>query len=120
MCWFSRTQKCVTFSTTEAESVALVDTNKEAMVFRYVRSFIFPGFGTMYITVFEDNEGTKHLAQNPVCTSNSKHINVRHHFFGELMFKGEFVHTHVESEDQHSDVLTKPLDYTAFRYHRDF
>ena len=26
VCWFSRTQKCVTFSTTEAEHVALADT----------------------------------------------------------------------------------------------
>ena len=28
--------------------------------------------------------------------------------------------THVESDDQHADVLTKPLHYTAFCYHRDF
>ena len=26
VCWFPRTQKCVTFSTTEAEHVALADT----------------------------------------------------------------------------------------------
>ena len=69
----SRTQKCVTLSTTEAEYVALADTIKEAMFLRYVWSFIFPGFGTMCITVFEDNEGAKNLAQNPVCTSNSSH-----------------------------------------------
>ena len=91
------------------------------MFLRYVWSFIFPGFGTMCITVFEDNEGAKNLAQqNPVRTSNSKHIDVLHHFLRELIFKGEFVITHVESDDQHADVLTKPLDYTAFCYHRDF
>ena len=91
------------------------------MFLRYVWSFIFPGFGTMCITVFEDNEGAKNLAQqNPVRTSNSKHIDVLHHFLRELIFKGEFVITHVESDDQHADVLTKPLHYTAFCYHRDF
>ena len=120
VCWFSRTQKRVTLSTTEAEYVALADTIKEAMFLRYVWNFIFPGFGTSCITVFEDNEGAKNLAQNPVCTSNSKHIDVRHHFLRELIFKGEFVITHVESDDQHADVLTKPLDYTAFCYQRDF
>ena len=65
VCWFSRTQKCVTLSTTEAEYVALADTIKEAMFMRYVWSFIFPGFGEVCITVFEDNEGAKHLAPKP-------------------------------------------------------
>ena len=36
VCWFSRTQKCVTLSTTEAEYVALADTIKEAVFMRYV------------------------------------------------------------------------------------
>ena len=35
VCWFSRTQKCVTLSTTEAEYVALADTIKEAMLLWY-------------------------------------------------------------------------------------
>ena len=38
VCWFSRTQKCVTLSTTEAEYVALGDTVKEAIFIRYVGS----------------------------------------------------------------------------------
>ena len=41
-------------------------------------------------------------------------------FLTGTIFKGEFVITHVESDDQHADVLTKPLDYNAFCYHRDF
>ena len=48
VCWFSRPQKCVTFSTTEAEYVALADTIKEAMFMRYVWSFIFPGIGGVH------------------------------------------------------------------------
>ena len=86
----------------------------------YVWNFIFPGFGTSCITIFEDNEGAKNLAQSPVCTSNLKYIDVRHHFLRQLFFKGELVNTNVESDDQHADILTKPLDYTAFCYHRDF
>ena len=122
VCWFSRTQKGVTLSTTEAEYVALADTIKEVMFLRCVWNFIFPGFGTSYIAVFEDHEGAKNLAQNPVCTSNSKHIELTYDtiFCRELIFKGEFAITHVESDDQHADVLTKPLDYMTFCYHRDF
>ena len=51
-----------------------------ALFLRYVWSFIIPGFGTSCITVFEDDEGAKNLAQNPVCTANSKHIDVRPFF----------------------------------------
>ena len=76
VCWFSRTQKCLTLSTTEAKYVALADTSKEAMFMRYVWGFIFRGFGERGTTVFEDIEGARYLAQNPVCTSNSKHIDV--------------------------------------------
>ena len=50
--------------------------------------FIFPGFGTTYIAVFEHNEGAKNLAQHPVCTSNSKPINVRLLVLRELIFFG--------------------------------
>ena len=67
--------------------------------------------------VFEDNEGAKNMVQNPVCTSNSKHIDVRHHVLRKLIFEGEVFITHVESHDQHADVLTKPIDYTTFWYH---
>ena len=76
VCWFSRTQKRVALCITESEYVALADTVKEAVFMRYVWSFILPRFGAMCITVFEDNEGARQLAQNLVCTSNSKHIDV--------------------------------------------
>ena len=35
------------------------------MFLRYVWSFIFPGFGTMCITVFEDNEGGEEPGTKP-------------------------------------------------------
>ena len=43
VCWFSRTQKCVTLSTTEAEHVALADTIKEAMFYVIRVEFHFAG-----------------------------------------------------------------------------
>ena len=105
VCLFSKTQKYVTISTTEAEYVALADT-KGAVFLRYVWCCIFPGLRETYITVFEDNEGARHLAQNPVCTSNSKHDDVRHHFLRELVFWGEFTIVHVPTKEQHADFLT--------------
>ena len=36
------------------------------------------------IPVFEDNQGAVLLAQNPFTISNSKRLDVRHHFLREL------------------------------------
>ena len=44
VCWFSRTQKCVTLSTSEAEYVALGDAVKELFL-RQVWRFMIPGKG---------------------------------------------------------------------------
>ena len=53
--------------------------------------FIIPGFGATYIAVFEDNEGAKSLAQNPVCTSNAKHIDVRPPFLQGIISCGKYL-----------------------------
>ena len=120
VCWFSRTKKCVTISTTEAEYVALVDTIKEVIFLRYLWRFFSPGLCSACITVFEDNKWARHLAHNPVCASNSKNIDNRHHFLLELVFRGEFDIVVVESEQQHADFLTKALAGPVFRFHREF
>ena len=56
VCWFSRTQKCVTLSTSEAEYVALGDAVKELLFLRQVWRFMIPGKGMPCFPVFEDNE----------------------------------------------------------------
>ena len=48
VCWFSRSQKCVTLSTTEAEYVALADTIKEAMFFEGLGCRNFDDFATSF------------------------------------------------------------------------
>ena len=87
--WFSRTQKCVTLSTTEAEYVAVADGVKEALYVRGVLVFLMPSLGSPSIGVFEDNKGAIDLAKNPLSSSNSKHIDVRYHFLRELVGKGD-------------------------------
>ena len=59
--------------------------------------------------VFEDNEGAAQLAQDPIHTSNSKHVAIRRHFFREFVFRGEFDIISVESETRET-----------FCFHRDF
>ena len=49
--WFSRTQKCVTLSTTEAEYIAIADGAKEALHVRGILAFLMPSVGSMGIGV---------------------------------------------------------------------
>ena len=118
--WISRTQKCTTLSSSEAEYVAMAEGFKEALFLRSVWRFLLPNFGDPCIQVFEDNNGAIQMGVNPITNSNSKHIDVRHHFLRELVESGEFQISHVKSELQHADFLTKPLSKDAFRFHRNF
>ena len=80
----------------------------------------FSGLGETCITVFEDNEGARYLAQNPVCTSKSTHIDVRHPFLREIVFRGEFAIVHVVYKEHHAGFLTTTLTREVFCFHRDF
>ena len=116
--WFSRTQKCVTLSTSEAEYVALGDAVKELLVLRQVWRFMLPSKVMPGFPVFEDNQGAVQLAQNPITNSNSKHIDVRHHFLQELVRQRDIKVVQVPSEFQHADILTKALAFDLFAFHR--
>ena len=115
VCWFSRTQKCVTLSTSEAEYVALGDAVKELLFLRQVWRFMLPSKVMPCFPVFEDNQGAVQFAQNPVSNSNSKHIDVRHHFLRERFRQRE-----VPSEFQHAEILTKALAFDSFAFNRKF
>ena len=81
---------------------------------------MLPEVGMPCIPVFEDNQGAIQLARNPITNSNSKHIDVRHHFIRELVARREISITHVSSEYQHADFLTKAISKESFELHRDF
>ena len=115
--WFSRTQKCVTLSTSEAEYVTLGDAVKEMLFLKQVWHFMLLGKVMPCFPAFEDNQGAVQLAQNPVTNSNSKHIDAHYHFLRELVRQGDIKVVQVPSEFQHADIFTKALarDFFAFR-----
>ena len=85
-----------------------------------VLSFIEPRTKGERIIVHEDNEGAIRLANNPLSSGRSRHIDVRHHFLRDLVREQVIRIEHVETKLQHADILTKPLEVKAFRFHRDF
>ena len=79
---------------------------------------MLPGVGMPCIPVFEDNQGAVQLAQNPITNSNSKHIDVRHHFLRELVGRKDISIIHVPSPFQHAEFLTKAISRESFEFHR--
>ena len=49
-----------------------------------VLKFLVPNVKNREIEVLEDNEGAIALANNPLSSGNSKHIDIRHHFLRSL------------------------------------
>lgn len=94
--------------------------SEEVLFLRQVWRFMLPKAGMPCIPVFEDNEGAIQIAKNPLSNTNSKHIDMRHHFLRELVERKEIDIIHVVSQDQHADFLTKALPESSFAIHRDF
>lgn len=57
----------------EAEYVAMGDGVREGLFVRNVISFLMSGWDVGGITLLEDNEGARALAENPLSSSKSKH-----------------------------------------------
>ena len=82
--------------------------------------FIFPGLRGSCVQVLEDNQRATALAENPLSSARSKHIDVRFHRVRELLSAKQIDMQFVASEEQHADVLTKILAATPFKSHRRF
>ncbi|GJZ24770.1 retrovirus-related pol polyprotein from transposon TNT 1-94 [Tanacetum coccineum] len=65
-----------------------------------------------------DNKGAIDLSKNPVQHSRTKHIEIRHHFLRDNIQKGNISIEKVLSEDNITDILTKPFKCEPFNYLR--
>lgn len=79
-----------------------------------------PHLGPMSFTAYEDNTGTIDLSKTPLISSNSRHIDVRHHVLGEVAVSGNISVQYIQSEDQHADIPTRALGRNRLEKHRDF
>ena len=60
------------------------------------------------------------LAEYPLSSSISKHIDVRYHFPRELVASGDISVNYLQSGEQHADILTKAIGREIFEKHCDF
>ena len=106
----SRMQEVTSSGTSEAEYVALSELVKEVLFLRKVQEFMEPSMRVGAVNVFEDNEGAIKLATNKHASRRTKHIDVKHHLERDASDARKVRVAYVRSEDQHVDLLTKPLD----------
>jgi len=120
LAWYSRKQRSISTSTTEAEYVALCHGCKEAIWFRGLFGELgFPEFlgEAKTIQMYSDNQGCIALAENPEDHARSKHIDVQFHYTRQLVEYKKVRVDYCPTEDMLADVLTKPLGLRAFSRH---
>lgn len=117
--WFSRTQRTVSLSSSESEYKSLSDCVKEVLFLRNILDFLDPGQSMIPVPVFEDNAGAIKLAENPMSSARSRHIDVRHHFIRTLSADRVIRMVYVPTKEQRADVLTKGLNLESFVRHRN-
>ena len=118
--WHSRMQELTAPGTSEAEYVALSEVVKEVIFLRQVQEFMEPLMRVYAVNVFEDNEGAIKLATNKHASRRTKHIDVKHHLVRDASDARKFRVAYLRSEDQHADLLTKPLDMQKLYKHAKF
>jgi hypothetical protein len=61
-----------------------------------------------------DNESAIKIAYNPCEHSRNKHIDIQYCFLRDHATKGDIVISHVRTNEQLADILTKPLHEKRF------
>jgi hypothetical protein len=108
--WKTRKQQTVAMSTNESEYMALGDATKEALWLRSMlveMSILRPRYP---IRVNVDNEGCIYLAENPLLSERSKHIDIRHHFVRDEILHESIYLVYCPTSDMTADIFTKALE----------
>ena len=77
--WFSRAQNALHFPPRRLRTWPCLSVPRRLFLSGTVGVYILPSCGVPCMAFFEDDQGAIMVAQNPMITSNPKHIDVRHH-----------------------------------------
>jgi hypothetical protein len=111
--FYSRRQKSVTISSTEAEIYALSEAVTEVLsITQMVSEFAHV---QLPIIIHEDNKGAITLSENQVYNSRSKHIKMHKFRVRELVESGDVRISYIPSSQNVADLFTKALPLPAFQ-----
>ncbi|GKD19190.1 retrovirus-related pol polyprotein from transposon TNT 1-94 [Tanacetum coccineum] len=109
-------QTSLAISTTEAEYASAGKACKQALWMK--QALIDYDVRLDDVPIMCDNKGAIDLSKNLVQHSQTKHIEIRHHFLCDNVQKGHISIEKVPSVDNITDILTKPLKRESFNYLR--
>ena len=117
--WGSRRQKSTALSSCESEIMALSECAKDMVYFRKLVGGLIPSIIRKPTDIATDNRAARDLSYNPEHHDRSKHIERRHFYVREQVENMELTVPYVKTDDNISDLLTKPLAknrFTALRF----
>jgi len=104
--WKVKPSPTVCLSTQQAEYYALSEGTKEALNLRFLLRDL--GFGqTLPTMLFCDNKGAITMAFHPANKPDSRHIDMRIHFFRQHVELGDVATTFTPTPDMVADFMTK-------------
>ncbi|GJU31913.1 retrovirus-related pol polyprotein from transposon TNT 1-94 [Tanacetum coccineum] len=113
-CWSSKKKKSTAISTTEDEYIAMSGCCAQII---WMRSQLTDyGFAFNKIPLYCDNRNAIALCYNNVQHSQSKHIDIRHHFIREQVEKGVVELYFMTMDYQLADIFTKALPREQFKF----
>jgi Reverse transcriptase (RNA-dependent DNA polymerase) len=114
----SSKQKINTKSSAETELVGTSDAATSAIFLRNL--IIGQGLECMPLIIEQDNQSAMAMMERGQAIGpTSKHINIRYFWLTDRQRENEVVFMYRKTEDMTSDILSKPVQGSLFRKHRD-
>ena len=115
MSWSSKKQQVISLSSTEAEYVSSTHAAKEAL---WLRTFVseLRSDSPCLVTLNCDNQEAIALSKDNKFHARTKHIDLRYHFIRECVAGGRLTIDYVPTDENVSDIFTKPLPRAKFDY----
>ncbi|GJX24372.1 putative ribonuclease H-like domain-containing protein [Tanacetum coccineum] len=112
--WQCKKQTIVANSTTEAEYVAAASCCGQVLWIQ--NQMLDYGYNFMNTKIFINNESIICIVKNLVFHSNTKHIEIRHHFIRDSNKKKLIQMIKIHTDQNVTDLLTKAFDVGRFQY----
>lgn len=118
ICWASKLQSRIAYSSTEAEYLGLNFASKQAIYLGSQLGELSEPLPSPLI-LFGDNQGANALSKEGRFHQRTKHIRMNEHAVREYSERKEIAVVYVETGKMVADVMTKALGATLFAVNRD-
>ena len=112
--WKSKLQPPVALSSIKADYVAVIDAFKKAIWLQGILQEIH--LFQSKVMVYSDSQSAIHLSKNPIYHERTKHVDIRYHYFRDLVTNDTVIKLKVPIENNPADMDTKVLTPTKFKH----